>query len=77
MSASRKPIRLVLGHGLAATVAKDFNVSREDQTPSRSKPSARSSSMMWSIRTRHRPITVKSYLDENEKRQERTHVVGG
>ena len=67
------------GMGLTAeAVAKDFNVSREDQDAFALESHQRAAAAIDAGRFAPgiAPITVNEvYLDENEKRQERTHVV--
>ena len=67
------------GMGLTAeAVAKDFNVSREDQDAFALESHKRAAAAIDAGRFAPgiAPITVNEvYLDENEKRQERTHVV--
>ena len=67
------------GMGLTAeAVAKDFNVSREDQDAFALASHQRAAAAIDAGRFAPgiAPITVNEvYLDENEKRQERTHVV--
>lgn len=67
------------GMGLTAeAVAKDFNVSREDQDAFALESHQRAAAAIDAGRFGPgiAPITVNEvYLDENEKRQERTHVV--
>ena len=67
------------GMGLTAeAVAKDFNVSREDQDAYALASHQRAAAAIDAGRFAPgiAPITVNEvYLDENEKRQERTHVV--
>tara|TARA_X000000950_G_scaffold285129_1_gene390051 strand:+ start:738 stop:1919 length:1182 start_codon:yes stop_codon:yes gene_type:complete len=67
------------GMGLTAeAVAKDFNVSRDDQDAFALESHQRAAAAIDAGRFAPgiAPITVNEvYLDENEKRQERTHVV--
>lgn len=67
------------GMGLTAeAVAKDFNVSRDEQDAFALESHQRAAAAIDSGRFAPgiAPITVNEvYLDENEKRQERTHVV--
>ena len=67
------------GMGLTAeAVAKDFNVSREDQDAFALESHQRAAAAIDAGRFAPgiAPITVNEvYLDKNEKRQERTHVV--
>ena len=67
------------GMGLTAeAVAKDFNVSREDQDAFALESHQRAAAAIDAGRFAPgiAPIAVNEvYLDENEKRQERTHVV--
>ena len=67
------------GMGLTAeAVAKDFNVSREDQDAFALESHQRAAAAIDAglFAPGIAPITVNEvYLDENEKRQERTHVV--
>ena len=67
------------GMGLTAeAVAKDFNVSREDQDAFALESHQRAAAAIDAGRFAPgiAPITVNEvYLDDNEKRQERTHVV--
>ena len=67
------------GMGLTAeAVAKDFNVSREDQDAFALESHKRAAAAIDAGRFAPgiAPIAVNEvYLDENEKRQERTHVV--
>lgn len=67
------------GMGLTAeAVAKDFNVSRDDQDAFALESHQRAAAAIDAGRFAPGivPITVNEvYLDENEKRQERTHVV--
>lgn len=67
------------GMGLTAeAVAKDFNVSRDDQDAFALESHQRAAAAIDAGRFAPgiAPITVNNvYLDENEKRQERTHVV--
>jgi acetyl-CoA acyltransferase len=67
------------GMGLTAeAVAKDFNVSRDEQDAFALESHQRAAAAIDSRRFAPgiAPITVNEvYLDENEKRQERTHVV--
>ena len=67
------------GMGLTAeAVAKDFNVSRDDQDAFALESHQRAAAAIDAGRfaTGIAPITVNEvYLDENEKRKERTHVV--
>ena len=67
------------GMGLTAeAVAKDFNVSRDEQDAFALESHQRAAAAIDAGRFAPgiAPITVKEvYLDENEKRQERTHVV--
>ena len=67
------------GMGLTAeAVAKDFNVSRKDQDAFALESHQRAAAAIDAGRFAPgiAPITVNEvYLDENEKRQERTHVV--
>ena len=67
------------GMGLTAeAVAKDFNVSREDQDAFALESHQRAAAAIDAGRFAPgiAPITVNEvYLDENEKRQERTHFV--
>jgi acetyl-CoA acyltransferase len=67
------------GMGLTAeAVAKDFNVSREEQDAFALESHQRAAAAIDAGRFAPgiAPITVNEvYLDENEKRQERTHVV--
>lgn len=67
------------GMGLTAeAVAKEFNISREDQDAFAVESHARAAAAIDSgaFAAGITPITVNEvYLDENEKRQERQHVV--
>ena len=67
------------GMGLTAeAVAKEFNISREDQDAFAVESHARAAAAIDSgaFASGIAPITVNEvYLDENEKRQERQHVI--
>ena len=67
------------GMGLTAeAVAKEFNISREDQDAFAVESHARAAAAIDSgaFATGITPITVNEvYLDENEQRQERQHVI--
>ena len=67
------------GMGLTAeAVAKEFNISREDQDAFAVESHARAAAAIDSgaFASGIAPITVNEvYLDENEKRQERKHVI--